>query len=646
MTTTQGPPYPPSEPARGSGAGHGSGPGSGNGGPGQERGPLSGNGPGGLGGVSGPAAGTGGAAGGDQSPGYGPGRRIDRGYRPGAGPARGSRPGPGAPDHGFGAEGPGTGQFGPLPVSGGRRGPGPGAGDGREHGHGAGPGQDTGHGHQGHGNGPGDGHGGGPGRGSGGGHGPGPGGGGHGDGPGDVHGPDDNGGHSHGHSHSHGPAAPVSVHLRKIIGAILIPFAAAVVVGLVVLWPGGAPAHERTGVGFDRQTQEATVTKVVSVDCKSVNASGETPTGDTSTAEGSSAQQQATGDCKKATIRVDTGDDKGRTFTEIVQPDQSRQLHQDEKVVVAYEPSAPKDLQYSVADVNRRFPMALLAGIFALAVVIVGRLRGVMALVALAVSFMVLTFFILPAVLQGSNPLLVAVIGASAIMLIALYMCHGLSARTSVAVLGTLISLVLIGVLGSLFIGWAALTGNTDDNTGLIHGLYPSIDMSGLLLAGVIIGSLGVLDDVTVTQTSAVWELHEANPTMGWRGLYRAGIRIGRDHIASVVNTLVLAYAGAALPLLLLFSIAQSSVGAVANSELVAEEIVRTLVGSIGLVASVPVTTLLAALMVSADRPGMAPLTAGAPAGAGPGTGATAVGAGAAPQAVAARAGKGRRRKH
>jgi uncharacterized membrane protein len=420
----------------------------------------------------------------------------------------------------------------------------------------------------------------------------------------------------------------------------------AVVVGLAVLWPGGAPAHERTGVGFDRQTQEATVTKVVAVDCKSVNASGETPTGDTSTAEGSSAQQQATGDCKRATIRVDTGDDKGRTFTEIVQPDQSRQLHQDEKVVVAYEPSAPKDLQYSVADVNRRFPMALLAGIFALAVVTVGRMRGVMALVALAVSFMVLTFFILPAVLQGSNPLIVAVVGASAIMLIALYMCHGLSARTSVAVLGTLISLVLIGVLGSLFIGWAALTGNTDDNTGLIHGLYPSIDMSGLLLAGVIIGSLGVLDDVTVTQTSAVWELHEANPTMGWRGLYRAGIRIGRDHIASVVNTLVLAYAGAALPLLLLFSIAQSSVGAVANSELVAEEIVRTLVGSIGLVASVPVTTLLAALMVSADRPGTAPRTAGAAAEtavAGPGAGTGAAGAGAAAQA---RAGKGRRRKH
>ncbi|WP_436845651.1 YibE/F family protein [Streptomyces canus] len=473
---------------------------------------------------------------------------------------------------------------------------------------------------------------------------------GHEHGPGDGHGHGQGGGSGsgngggHGHSHSHGPATPVSKHLRKVIAAILIPFGVAVVVGLAVLWPGGAPAHERTGVGFDRQTQQATVSKVVSVSCKSVNASGEAPTGDTSTAEGSSAEQQANGTCKKATIRVDTGNDKGRTFTEIVQPDQSRQLHEGQKVVVAYEPSAPRDLQYSVADVNRRLPMGLLAGIFALAVVIVGRLRGVMALVALAVSFMLLNFFVLPAILQGSNPLLVAVVGSSAIMLIALYMCHGLSARTSVAVLGTLISLILIGILGSQFIGWAALTGNTDDNTGLIHGLYPSIDMSGLLLAGVIIGSLGVLDDVTVTQTSAVWELHEANPTMGWRGLYRAGIRIGRDHIASVVNTLVLAYAGAALPLLLLFSIAQSSVGTVANSELVAEEIVRTLVGSIGLVASVPVTTVLAALVVSADRPEAEAVGAGA--GAPVPVPATSVSAGTADsRPAAARGGKGRRRK-
>ncbi|MEU8623756.1 YibE/F family protein [Streptomyces sp. NPDC048669] len=412
--------------------------------------------------------------------------------------------------------------------------------------------------------------------------------------------------HTHSHSHSHGPAAPVSKHLRKVIAAVLIPFAAAVAVGLVLLWPGGAPAHERTGVGFDRQTQQAEVVNIDKVDCKDVNASqlptsGETtpPTGDPATGG------DGAGLCEKATVEVTSGEDKGRTFIEVVQPDAPRQLREGQGVVVAYAPDAPHDLQYSVTDVNRKFPMALLAGIFAVAVVVVGRLRGVMALVALALSFAVLTLFILPAVLQGSNPLIVAVVGAGAIMLIALYICHGLTARTSVAVIGTLISLLLIGLLGSLFIGWASLSGNTDDSTGLIHGLYPHIDMSGLLLAGVIIGSLGVLDDVTVTQTSAVWELHQADPTMSTKQLYRAGIRIGRDHIASVVNTLVLAYAGAALPLLLLFSIAESSMGTVANSELVAEEIVRTLVGSIGLVASVPVTTALAALVVSADRTGV-----------------------------------------
>ncbi|MCX4846667.1 YibE/F family protein [Streptomyces sp. NBC_00893] len=406
--------------------------------------------------------------------------------------------------------------------------------------------------------------------------------------------------HQHGHSHSHGPAAPVSKHLRKVIAAVLIPFATAVLVGLVALWPGGAPPHERTGVGFDRQTQQGKVVNIDKVDCKEVNAARTPVDGDTTP-----PSEGRQGLCKKAKIEVTTGHDKGRTFVEIIQPDTPRQLRDGQGVVVAYAPDAPRELQYSVTDVNRKFPMALLAGIFALVVVAVGRMRGVMALVALAVSFAVLTLFILPAILQGSNPLLVAVVGASAIMLIALYMCHGPTARTSVAVIGTLISLLLIGLLGSLFIGWASLTGNTDDSTGLIHGLYPHIDMSGLLLAGVIIGSLGVLDDVTVTQTSAVWELHQANPTLGVRGLYRAGIRIGRDHIASVVNTLVLAYAGAALPLLLLFSIAQSSVGTVANSELVAEEIVRTLVGSIGLVASVPVTTVLAALVVSADRTGL-----------------------------------------
>jgi uncharacterized membrane protein len=412
------------------------------------------------------------------------------------------------------------------------------------------------------------------------------------------------------------------------------------------------PGHgEDSGVGFDRPTLSARVTAVAVVDCKDVNVKqpsaqqpGQPP--------GQNTGDGSRGTCRKATIEVAEGKDKGQKFTEVVPPDATRTYSAGQEVVVAYAANAPRELRYSVIDVDRTLPMVLLAGIFALFVVLVGRMRGMLALAGLAVSFGVLTLFILPAILQGSNPLVVAVVGGSAIMLATLYLCHGLSARTSVAVLGTLISLLLIGVLGSLFIDWARLTGNTDDQTSLVHGLYPDIGIQGLLLAGVLIGSLGVLDDVTVTQTSAVWELKEADPGAGWRKLYGAAMRIGRDHIASVVNTLVLAYAGAALPLMLLFSIAHSSVSTVATSEVVAEEIVRTLVGSIGLVASVPVTTLLAALVVSADRHRAGTGAAGAvsaagsagPRGAGPRAAGPRGAGAAAPAPVTSRRG-GRRRK-
>ncbi len=428
----------------------------------------------------------------------------------------------------------------------------------------------------------------------------------HGQGRGHGHGRAQSHGHEHGHGH--GPAEPVSRHLRKVIAAVLVPFAAAVLAGLVVLWPGGVPGHQHdhSGVGFDRPTFTAKVVELAEVDCGKANVrqpSGSSGGGSAGQGGGEQGGEGGAHEpCRKATVEITEGKDKGHTFTEVVPPDATRSYSVGQGVVVAYAEKAPRDLQYSVVDTDRDLPMVLLAGLFAFVVVLVGRLRGVLALVGLVISFAVLTLFILPAILQGSNPLVVAVVGGSAIMLATLYLCHGLSARTSVAVLGTLVSLLLIGVLGSLFIGWAGLTGNTDDQTGLVHGLYPGIEIRGLLLAGVLIGSLGVLDDVTVTQTSAVWELKDADPGASRRRIYRAAMRIGRDHIASVVNTLVLAYAGAALPLLLLFSIARSDVTTVATSEVVAEEIIRTLVGSIGLVASVPVTTLLAALVVSADR--------------------------------------------
>nr|WP_037732441.1 YibE/F family protein [Streptomyces megasporus] len=408
-------------------------------------------------------------------------------------------------------------------------------------------------------------------------------------------------GHGHSHAHHHGPAEPVSARLRRIIAVVLVPFAVAVLTGLVVLWPGGTPEGKegQSGVGYDREMFSARVTAVEEVDCEDVNAAGGQPGPSGGAAD---APPREGGTCLKATVEVTEGEDAGHTFPEIVTPDATRRLAAGQEVVVAHAPQAPRELQYSVVDVRRTVPLVVLAAAFALAVVVVGRLRGLLALVGLAASFAVLTLFILPAILQGSDPLAVAVVGGSAIMLATLYLCHGVNARTSVAVLGTLVSLLLIGVLGSAFIGWAELTGNTDDQTGLVHTLYPDIEIRGLLLAGVLIGSLGVLDDVTVTQTSAVWELRRADPRAGWRRLYGAAMRIGRDHIASVVNTLVLAYAGASLPLLLLFSVAESDMGTVAGSEVVAEEIVRTLIGSIGLVASVPVTTALAALVAVADR--------------------------------------------
>jgi uncharacterized membrane protein len=256
-----------------------------------------------------------------------------------------------------------------------------------------------------------------------------------------------------------------------------------------------------------------------------------------------------------------------------------------------------------VVDFQRGGALLALAAVFAAAVLALGRWRGLAALVALGVGFAVLLLFVLPAILAGRDPLAVAVVGAGVTMFAVLYLTHGLSARTSTAVLGTLVSLGLIGALGAGFSAAARLTGLDDQTTALIASLGTAVDARGLLLAGMVIGALGVLDDVTVTQTSAVWELRRADPGLGARALFRAAMRIGRDHVASSVNTLVLAYAGASLPLLLLFHLSGSRLADVATSQEVATEIVRTLVGGIGLVAAVPVTTAVAALVASREEP-------------------------------------------
>ena len=310
------------------------------------------------------------------------------------------------------------------------------------------------------------------------------------------------------------------------------------------------------------------------------------------------------GRCAALVVAMTDGPRAGRDLVQLVpiEPGTPRFTVGD-PVVLGWSGGNPDDPgSYQVVDFQRGGSLAWLAALFAAAVLVLGRWRGLAALAALAVSFGVLLLFVLPAILDGRSPLAVAVVGAGVIMFAVLYLTHGLSARTSTAVLGTLVSLALIGLLGAAFSAASRLTGLDDQTTALVASLGTGVDARGLVLAGMVIGALGVLDDVTVTQTSAVWELRRANPQLHARALFRAAMRIGRDHVASAVNTLVLAYAGASLPLLLLFSLSGRSLGDVATSQDVATEIVRTLVGSIGLVASVPVTTAVAALVACREN--------------------------------------------
>jgi uncharacterized membrane protein len=255
-------------------------------------------------------------------------------------------------------------------------------------------------------------------------------------------------------------------------------------------------------------------------------------------------------------------------------------------------------------DFERSTPLLLLLLVFVAAIVVLGRWRGVGALAGLALSLVVIVAFILPALLEGSNAVAVALVASGLIAFVALFLAHGFNLATAAALLASIASLALTAVLAWLFVVTSKLTGLADETVGYLGALGSDINPQGLLLAGVVIGSLGVLDDVTVTQVSAVWELKHAKPDADFTDLYNRAVRIGRDHISSTVNTLFLAYAGASLPLMLLFSEAGQSLSSVATREIVAVEVVRALVGSIGLVASVPISTALAAAtLASRSRP-------------------------------------------
>ncbi|WP_344154022.1 YibE/F family protein [Kribbella yunnanensis] len=391
-------------------------------------------------------------------------------------------------------------------------------------------------------------------------------------------------GHGHGHGHGGDHVVDTSVvdndaivarRVRIVVAAVLAPLITAAVIAMIVMWPGGGVKVST----YQTDTARGEVTKLAPCPDK---------------------RDQ----CDLASIKLSTGPDKGKTAP--VQVPQAGKVpipvEVGQSIMLGVQTDA-KDIadRYQYVDHDRSKPLLILAAVFALAVVALSRWRGFAALIALAVTAVMLTQFILPAILKGSNPLLVAVVGGTVIMAIALFLTHGINAESSIALSGTIAALGMTVVLGWFFTKFCQLTGLASDGASAAKQFAPNLSLTGLLVAGMVIGALGVLDDVTVTQAAAVWELSAANPSASRAELISAGLRIGRTHVASVVNTLVLAYAGAAMPVLITFAIQGLPGQYVLSTEMVAMEVVRGLVGSLGIIAAVPLTTTLAALAV-ADR--------------------------------------------
>jgi uncharacterized membrane protein len=362
---------------------------------------------------------------------------------------------------------------------------------------------------------------------------------------------------------------------------ILVPAAALTILGLILLWPQGvedAEAIDAYGTEVDGH-----VLSVHETECEPADAE-------------LNEQLQATV-CGDVVVRLTSGDQSGEeVIVDIPSGPGAPVVAAGDDVILLHTPDSVSGQQYHIIDHDRASALWALAVAFALAVIAFGRWKGLRSLASLGVTFAVVLLFMVPAVLDGSSPILVAVVGSAAIMLVSLYLSHGWNRTTTVAVIGTLASLIVTVMLAEAAVRLTKLNGVLDENTTNLALQYP-IDMSGLLLAGILIGALGVIDDITVSQAATVDEVAKANPKWGPARLFKSGMRVGRDHLTSVVNTLVLAYAGASLPLLVLIAAANRPLEQVLTSQIIATEIVRTVAGTLGLIAAVPITTWLAAYL-------------------------------------------------
>ena len=383
----------------------------------------------------------------------------------------------------------------------------------------------------------------------------------------------------------------------RILVVVLIPLAIWTVVGLVVFWPGDisdrvnpdlAGGYNVPGVTYP----SGRITAVQQISCDGLP--GSTP--DVSELN-----------CAEATAELLEGDDQGLAVSVLLsEPVYASGVEVGQRITLTRVPPLDgQPAQYQFADFERRTPLIVLTVIFAVAVVAVARWRGFASLIGLAFAGFILVEFMLPALVAGWDPLLIGLIGSSAIMFVVLYAAHGFSARTSTALVGTLFGLILIAVLGLVATRWAHLTGVVEDESFVLSATAPNLRLTSVVIVGIIVAGLGVLNDVTITQASAVWEL--ADEGQGQRHLFAKAMRIGRDHIASTVYTIAFATAGAALSVLLLISIYDRPLLQVVQTEQFSSEIIRTLVGSIGLVLAVPLTTAVGVAVVRASKSAVAP---------------------------------------
>jgi uncharacterized membrane protein len=367
--------------------------------------------------------------------------------------------------------------------------------------------------------------------------------------------------------------------MTRVFGAVVAALAVATAVGMALLWPGDVDT--KVGEAIVTKSDVATVLSVSEFACAGLD----------------------TDVCREVRIRLEGGEDNGAVRELVLDngqldPDVSKddELRVVKNVVPPGADPVP-GREYSISDFDRQGPLLILVLIFAGLVVLFGRWRGAMSLVGLGFSLAVVLLFMVPAILDGTSTLAVAVVGSLAVMLATILLAHGAGPKSLAAIIGTAASLVVTVSLAVLFTDLTHLTGLASEEATFLQINDAGVSLEGLLLAGMIVAALGVLDDVTVSQSSTVLALRAANPSQSFRELFLRAMDVGRDHVSATVNTLVLAYVGASLPLLLIFSSGQIDFLDAVNLEIIAKEIVATLVGSIGLIAAVPITTALAALL-------------------------------------------------